>query len=316
MSLVIEVNHLTRKYGSFTAVKDVSFSIPKGQIVGLLGHNGAGKTTTLKVLTGYLEPTGGQVRITGLDVQKDLQAIQAKIGYLPENSPLYPEMTVVQYLDYVADMRSLPLSEKSKAIKDAIEATDLLPKSGAKIATLSKGYKQRVGVAQAILHKPEILILDEPTNGLDPTQIQSMRKLIKNLSQSSTVILSTHIMQEVEAICDRALIILDGRLMVDSSLSDLKKGNCIRVSLNQELSQVKPAFESLNGIKEVSQGVQEEKYSEYLLEADHDDPEIIASIAKTAVDKGWSLYSLNQDQRDLETVFKEANRGMKGGEHV
>ena len=314
---MIEVSNLTRKYGTFTAVKGVSFSIPKGQIVGLLGHNGAGKTTTLKVLTGYLEATSGSVSIGGKDIKDHMLEIQSRIGYLPENSPLYPEMTVVQYLDYVAQMRSMPSESIGSAIRDAVAATDLGPKSGEKIGTLSKGYKQRVGVAQAIIHRPDILILDEPTNGLDPTQILAMRKLIKDLSQSSTVILSTHIMQEVEAICDRVIIVLDGRIVIDSLLADLRKGNCIQVGLKEELNQVKPILSAISGVEGVSLGNSSaEGINQYVVEAKGDDPAIAASVAKAVVDNGWDLYALHRDQRDLETVFREANSGSKGAAHV
>ena len=177
--MVIEVQNLSRNYGSFTAVNGISFRIPKGQIIGLLGHNGAGKTTTLKVLTGYLEATSGTVKVAGMDVKTHRLEIQDKIGYLPENSPLYPEMTVLEYLQYVVRMRGLADGQQAGAIRDAIRATNLGSKASEKIETLSKGYRQRVGVAQAIIHKPEILILDEPTNGLDPTQILAMRQLIR-----------------------------------------------------------------------------------------------------------------------------------------
>lgn len=314
---MIEVSKLIRKYGNFTAVNGVSFSIPKGQIVGLLGHNGAGKTTTLKVLTGYLEATSGTVTIGGKDIKDHMLEIQSKIGYLPENSPLYPEMTVVQYLDYVAQMRSMPPESIGGAIRDAIAATDLGPKAAEKIGTLSKGYKQRVGVAQAIIHKPDILILDEPTNGLDPTQILAMRKLIKDLSQSSTVILSTHIMQEVEAICDRVIIVLDGRIVIDSLLADLKKGNCIHVGLKEDIEQVEPTLAAVSGVTGVKLGTSSfEGINQYVVEAKGDDPSIAASVAKAVVDKGWALYALHRDQRDLETVFREANSGSKGAAHV
>ncbi|MFK7825323.1 MAG: ABC transporter ATP-binding protein [Oligoflexales bacterium] len=314
---MIEVSKLTRKYGTFTAVKGVSFSIPKGQIVGLLGHNGAGKTTTLKVLTGYLEATSGDVTIDGKDIKDHMLDIQARIGYLPENSPLYPDMTVVQYLDYVAQLRSMPSESIGRGIREAIEATDLGSKSGEKIGTLSKGYRQRVGVAQAIIHRPDILVLDEPTNGLDPTQILAMRKLIKDLSQSATVILSTHIMQEVEAICDRVIIVLDGRIVIDSLLADLRKGNCIQVGLKESMNEVKPVLSSITGIEGVSVGNSSiEGINQYVVEAKGDDPAIAASVAKAVVDNGWSLYALHRDQRDLETVFREANSGSKGAAHV
>lgn len=313
---MIEVKNLTRKYGAYTAVNGVSFSIPKGQIIGLLGHNGAGKTTTLKMLTGYLEATSGDIRIGGQDIRTHRLEIQNRIGYLPENAPLYPEMPVVQYLEYVAKMRGIAEANLGDAIKAAIDATDLGPKAGEKIATLSKGYRQRVGVAQAIIHKPEILILDEPTNGLDPTQILAMRNLIKNLSKSATVILSTHIMQEVEAVCDRVLIILDGRLVMDSLLKDLQNANAITLVLQQDLATVSGVLKPLAGVKNVNLATPLQGFNQFVVEAKADDPALAAQIAKAVVEQGWNLYSLHREQKDLESIFREVNRGSKGVANV
>ena len=192
---MIQVENLTRRYGDFTAVDDVSFSIGRGEIVGLLGHNGAGKTTIMKMLTGFLEPTAGTITIDGLAIGRDTTAIQSRIGYLPENCPVWPEMTVIDYLDYQANLHGLPEGQRKAAIAKAIRRTALKEKATSPIQTLSRGYRQRVGVAQAILHDPDIVILDEPTNGLDPTQIRHMRDLIRELAQTATVIVSTHILQ-------------------------------------------------------------------------------------------------------------------------
>ncbi len=315
--MVIEVNNLTRKYGSFTAVNKVSFKIPRGQIVGLLGHNGAGKTTTLKMLTGYLEATSGSITIAHLAIDEHMLAVQAKIGYLPESSPLYAEMTVGEYLAYVAQMRGIPEGQQAAAIKDALIATDLSDKTLSPIATLSKGYRQRVGVAQAIVHKPEILILDEPTNGLDPTQILAMRHLIKNLSKTATVIISTHIMQEVEAICDRVLIILNGRLVVDSLLADLQKDNTITVGIKEQAKAIAPVLNQIKGVRTIShltstsEGVQL-----FAIEADKNAHDLAPLVAKTVFTQGWELYSLSREQRNLESVFKEVNKVARGAAHV
>ncbi|MEJ2529535.1 MAG: ABC transporter ATP-binding protein, partial [Gammaproteobacteria bacterium] len=200
---MIQVENLMRLYGDFTAVDDVSFSIGQGEIVGLLGHNGAGKTTIMKMLTGFLEPTAGTIDIDGLRIGRDTTAIQSRIGYLPENCPVWPEMTVIDYLDYQATLHGMAESQRKAAIARAIRRTALKEKATATIQTLSRGYRQRVGVAQAILHEPDIVILDEPTNGLDPTQIRQMRALIRELAQTATVIVSTHILQEVQAVCER-----------------------------------------------------------------------------------------------------------------
>ncbi|MCB9228254.1 MAG: ABC transporter ATP-binding protein [Deltaproteobacteria bacterium] len=313
---MIEVQNLTRKYGDFTAVKGVSFSIPEGQIIGLLGHNGAGKTTTLKVLTGFLEPSSGTVLIGGQDIRTQRVEIQRRIGYLPENSPLYPEMTVLEYLRYVVNMRGIPEEEQPQAIRDAIRATNLASKAEQKIETLSKGYRQRVGVAQAIIHKPDILILDEPTNGLDPTQILAMRQLIKDLSRHATVILSTHILQEVEAICDRALIIMGGQLVVDSLLSDLQEKETLTILLRQTPAEVEALIRDIPGLKGISGCSVWQGMNQYDIETEGKDPQAVAVLAREIIRKGWDLYSLHRHQQSLETVFKSVNSGAKGEQHV
>ncbi len=308
---MISVQNLTRKYGDFTAVRSVSFEIPRGQIVGLLGHNGAGKTTTLKMITGYLEPTEGRVLIGGIDIQQDRLRVQEKIGYLSEQSSLYPEMSVWQYLDYVAQLRGIPEDRRMQAVRDAVVATDLQPKVGAPIHTLSKGYRQRVGVAQAIVHKPEILVLDEPTNGLDPTQILAMRNLIKDLSKSTTVIISTHIMQEVEAICDRVLIVLNGKLALDASMAELQKGSMLHLSVNRKFADVSSMIKGISDVSHVEEsGVAQGDVHHYLLQTENAAMEKVASVvAKRVVEQGWDLYRIHHEHRDLETVFKEVNRG-------
>ncbi|MCH8301561.1 MAG: ABC transporter ATP-binding protein, partial [Proteobacteria bacterium] len=192
---MIRVEALTRTYGSLTAVDQVSFEIGTGEIVGLLGHNGAGKTTIMKMLTGYLEPTGGSIEIDGLDINTEREAVQQRIGYLPENDPLYYEMTVIDYLDYAATLHGVPDDQRNDRIREAIVRTELSSRATDVIGTLSRGFCQRVGVAQTILHNPRVLILDEPTNGLDPTQVQHMRDLVRFLAKHATIILSTHILQ-------------------------------------------------------------------------------------------------------------------------
>lgn len=218
---MIKIKHLGRAYGDFVAVDDISFSIAKGEIVGLLGHNGAGNTTVMKMLSGYLEPSAGHIEIDGLDIARERAAVQERIGYLPGSLPLYPEMSVADYLDYATRLKGLEEGEIHGEIRRVVQATDLTAKLLAPIATLSRGYKQRVGVAQAILGKPKLLILDEPTNGLDPTQTQQMRKLIRTIARDATVILSTHIMQEVDALCDRVLIMRSGELALDENPASL-----------------------------------------------------------------------------------------------
>ncbi|RME61369.1 MAG: ABC transporter ATP-binding protein [Candidatus Dadabacteria bacterium] len=219
---VIELKNVSKRYGDFTAVRDVTFSISKGEIVGMVGHNGAGKTTILRMITGYLEPSEGEVRVGGYNIVEERLLAQRKLGYLPENCPLYSEMTVIEYLQYMGRLRGVAEEELDKKIKTAIDKTSLWEKAKAYISTLSRGYKQRVGVAQAIMHNPEIVILDEPTNGLDPSQIREMRGLIKELSNNATVLVSTHILPEVEAVCERVIMVLAGGIALDKPISEFE----------------------------------------------------------------------------------------------
>ncbi|MDR2519148.1 MAG: ATP-binding cassette domain-containing protein [Spirochaetaceae bacterium] len=209
---MINVQGLTKQYGSVEAVTDVSFEVGRDQVVGFLGPNGAGKTTIMKIIAGYHFPTRGTVTIDGLSVQEDPLALKARLGYLPESVPLYGDLTVEEYLSFVAGARLIPAKERKPAIREALKACGLEQAAGKRIETLSKGYKQRAGLAQAIIHDPDILILDEPTSGLDPNQIIEIRALIKELGKRKTLILSTHILQEVEAVCSQVLIINEGRI--------------------------------------------------------------------------------------------------------
>lgn len=307
---MINVENLSRTYGNFTAVDDVSFSISHGEIVGLLGHNGAGKTTIMKMITGYLEPTSGTITIDGLEIGAHRQQIQKKIGYLPENCPVYPEMSILGYLEYGAVLHGVPERERARCIREAINRTALTDKAIQQIATLSRGYRQRTGVAQAILHQPSILILDEPTNGLDPTQIRQMRNLIIELAKTSTVIVSTHILQEVQAICDRVLIIKDGKLALDSRLDELQKNTRLLVSTDAESSTAIPLFNELPKVASVSSHTASEPESrvhkyEMLLSSEFESHDTAAEIAKTIHNNGWQLYGMQFEARNLETVFAE-----------
>jgi ABC-2 type transport system ATP-binding protein len=245
---MIKVDNLTRAYGGFLAVDQVSFEIGQGEIVGLLGHNGAGKTTIMKMLTAYLEPTSGTVEIDGLPIGSHRREVLSEIGYLPENCPIYPEMTVIDHLDYAAALHGVAEEKRAGLVAAAIAKTDLTPKAVQSIATLSRGYRQRVGVAQAILHEPRILILDEPTNGLDPTQIQHMRDLITSLAVQATVIISTHILQEVQAICDRVIIISNGRKILDSRLDALQADSRLLLLTDAAPAKVGAVLGSLEGV--------------------------------------------------------------------
>ena len=310
---MIEVQGLTRKYGEFVAVDNVSFSISRGEIVGLLGHNGAGKTTVMRMLTGYLEPSAGAAWIGGMEISEKRYEVQQKIGYLPENSPLYPDMTVLQYLEYVTSLRAIPDAECLPAIKRVVVKTALADKALDPVSTLSKGYKQRLAVAQAIIHNPEILILDEPTNGLDPSQILEMRSIIKGLSKKATIILSTHILQEVEAVCDRVIIMVQGRIGVDANLNELQQSNRLVLLVKTPSDDVLTTLRRVPGVKAAHVTQTGSEGRQYVIELNEAPETVAPRVAKTAVERGWELYGLSEEKRTLEAVFREVN---EEGSHV
>ncbi len=311
---MIKIDNLTRRYGSYAAVDDVSFRIERGEVVGLLGHNGAGKTTIMRMLTGFLEPTGGSIHIDNLTMGPDTAAIQRRIGYLPENCPAWPEMSVLEFLEYQALLHDVPEQRRGAAIAAAIRRTALADRATQSISTLSRGYRQRVGVAQAILHTPDIIILDEPTNGLDPTQILHMRDLIRELSRSATVIVSTHILQEVQAVCERVLILRAGRKVIDARLSDLQQDARLLVTLDAQEAAAIPVLAATPGVSGAkflamlpsSAGNQ----YQYALAADE---AATPEVARAVHAAGFALYGLLREQRTLEALFAEVNAGLPGG---
>ena len=301
---MIKVSSLSHRYGDTLAVDEVSFEINSGEIVGLLGPNGAGKSTIMKILTGFLRPLEGWVELEGQNIWSRLSASQAKIGYLPENNVLYEEMTVLDYLGYTAILRGVQENLLPSAIENALKKTDLAAKSNHTIETLSKGFRQRVGVAQAILHQPRVLILDEPTNGLDPVQVQQMRRTIKGLSDdNTTVILSTHILKEVESVCDRVIVIKEGRKALDSKLVDLSAQGRFTVTVDKELEDFGTAvgplakFATLNFIEKNETGFQ------YTLTLKNET--VVSEVARLIVEAGFGLSELSKEKRDLETIFNE-----------
>jgi ABC-2 type transport system ATP-binding protein len=262
---VIEVHNLVKSYGSFEAVKDVSFTLPDGQVLGFLGPNGAGKTTVMKILTGFHFPSGGTALVGGVSAQDDPVAVKRLIGYLPEGVPLYGDLTVTEYLNFIADARRIPKEKRKSAIDEALEQCALTQMAERRIETLSKGYKQRTGLAQAIVHDPPILILDEPTTGLDPNQIIEIRALIKDLGRRKTIILSTHILQEVEAVCTQVLILNSGRIAAQGSPSGIAsslrggeswsltlKGAVSPEAIEQSLKTFAPSFDGKIEISDIS----------------------------------------------------------------
>ncbi|WP_097460237.1 ABC transporter ATP-binding protein [Mangrovitalea sediminis] len=314
---MIKVEQLSRYYGSFAAVKDVSFSIQSGEIVGLLGHNGAGKTTIMKMLMGYLEPSAGEIFIQGQDLQEHSLDLRREMGYLPELPPTYPEMILCDYLEYAAQLHGVPKDKRTEAVRVAMEKTALLGKALQPIDTLSRGYRQRVGVAQAIVHNPAMLILDEPTNGLDPAQIQHMRELIRGLRRDATVILSTHIMQEVNAVCDRVLIIRNGELALDATMEELNRSKVLRLVSDVPDAELGLIVRSL-GIARVRLEQRRGTRHEYLLfvEEGKDAEQVAAEVADHLVERRQRIYALTPETRDLETVFREINEHATEGSHA
>ena len=309
---MLDVTQLTRCYGDYVAVDNVSFTIGRGEIVGLLGHNGAGKTTIMKMVSGYLEPNQGRIVIGELDLATDTKQVQRELGYLPENLPVYPDMVVADYLDFAARLKGLDGQNVRAEIKRVVNATDISAKFLSPISTLSRGFKQRVGVAQAILGSPRLLILDEPTNGLDPTQTEHMRQLIRQLAENATVVLSTHIMQEVDALCDRVLILSGGRLAVDARLEDLRVSNHALLATSLPPLQLQSQLEVLDTVHAVTAATADDPADvhHYRLElasgARH--RTACAHIARVVQEAGGDLYALHMEQRDLESLFAEVSR--------
>jgi ABC-2 type transport system ATP-binding protein len=295
----IEISQLLKQYGEQKAVNDISFQIGKGEIVGFLGPNGAGKSTTMKIITGYLQADSGQASVSGLNVDANPVAVKKKIGYLPEANPLYPEMYVREYLGFVAGIHQL--KDKKKAVENVIELTGLTVESKKKIGQLSKGYKQRVGLAAALIHDPEVLILDEPTSGLDPNQIIEIRNVIKQQGKNKTVLFSSHILQEVEAICDRVIIINKGNIVADDTLANLQKGKKEKHVVNVQFGEaVTKAL--LERLQEVSK-IDEINPSNFRLHTSN--PEAVRKhLLSLSVAYNLNIVSLQTEGHSLEQVFR------------
>ena len=310
MQPVVEAKELRRSYGAFEALRGVTFSIQAGEIVGLLGPNGAGKSTTMKVLTGYLAPTGGQARICGHDVLTDPVEVRRVLGYLPESSPVYGDMRVSRYLDFVARVRGLGPIERARSVERVIEECGLQGRASQQISTLSKGYRQRVGLAQALLHSPKLLILDEPTSGLDPNQIVEIRELIRTIGRTRTVMLSTHILSEVQVTCDRVIIIHQGEMVADDATDAVLStgGAGLVVTLGLAAGKVKVSSDSLmeqlrriDGVRVVRQAAPVDEAHRFTLQADDD---VRAALFGWAVAEGHVIVELSSARTDLEAVFR------------
>lgn len=300
---MIDVQNVSKSYGPVQALADVSFHVAEGEIIGLLGPNGAGKTTMIKILTGYLQPDEGQVTVDGLDVMADTLAVQERIGYLPENAPLYPELSVQSYLKMIADLRCIPADEQEDALVEAVQSAALVDHLTRPIGQLSKGYRQRVGLAQAILHRPRLLIMDEPTVGLDPTQIVQVRELIRRLSKNSTVLLSTHILSEVEALCDRVIILMNGQVKADARLADLAVTSTVVLVLGADAPDAGGSLKALPNVKDVESRSTSDGQQYWV--RGRPGVDLRPAIFGLARDRGWPLRELRRDVRTLETIFNE-----------
>ena len=294
----ITVRNLTKIYGEQKAVNDISFTIEQGEIVGFLGPNGAGKSTTMKMITGYLEPSTGDITVNGVDVKKNPFDAKKKIGYLPESNALYYDMYVREYLTFIAEVHRV--KNKKQKVEDVIRLTGLTPESTKRVGQLSKGYKQRVGLAAALLHDPEVLILDEPTSGLDPNQIIEIRNVIKEQGKNKLVLFSSHILQEVEAICDRVIIINKGKIVADDKLSKLQQSasvNIVRVGF-------KEAYEA-EWLKRLSAVKSVNKVDTYNWTLETDEPELVRKqLLELSLLHNLNIVSLQSENQSLEEVFR------------
>jgi ABC-2 type transport system ATP-binding protein len=294
----IEVHQLTKIYGTQKALDQISFSAKKGEILGFLGPNGAGKSTTMKIITGYIPQTSGVAKVCGFDVTTQTMEVKKHIGYLPELNPLYTDMYVKEYLQFSAAAQGIK-SGVNKLVDEMIERVGLSLERKKKIGQLSKGYKQRVGLAQAMLHNPEVLILDEPTSGLDPNQVVEIRALIKEIGKDKTVLLSTHVMQEVESMCNRVIIINHGKIVADDTIEKLQQKSGKEFTITVEFKQdVKESLlKQLSGVRQVKQ-----KGKKFILSCADDIREQLSALA---AQEGWILLSMNLEEDSLEEVFQK-----------
>lgn len=302
---MLEVRHLSKDYGPFHAVRDVSFTASAGEVVGFLGPNGAGKTTTMRLITGYLPPTSGEVLVDGASVREKPLEAKRKIGYLPELPPVYPEMTVNEYLHFVGRLRRLPSKQRKDAVERACKKTALSDVRHRVLGHLSKGYRQRVGIAQAILHDPPLLILDEPTAGLDPRQILETRQLVRELAGNHTVIVSTHILSEASASCERVVIINRGALVAvdtpENLTHRLKATDTLHLQVRGPAAQVTPALQRIEGVLKVGAAGEQKGIGSWQVEVAA--TPVREAIARRVVEAGWGLVELRTVELSLEEIF-------------
>ena len=313
---MIEVSHLSRQFGTFRAVDDVSFSIPTGQIVALLGPNGAGKTTTMRMICGFLGATSGSVKIDGQDITQDPVQAKSKIGYMPESAPLYSDMIVEDYLNYIAQMQNVDAAQKVPALCQTCGLKEVMHKN---ISELSRGYRQRVGLAHALMNDPEILVLDEPTSGLDPNQIEDVRALIKEIGKTRTVIISTHILGEVETLCPRVIIISKGKLVADSPTNELRErvGNALSLNLTlggASFTDAQKVLSKIDGVcgvtkVETAEKIKGERKLCAVRLSVKENAEVRKEIFEAAVKNKWTIYEMGVQKNSLEDVFHALTQG-------
>ena len=312
---MIEVSHLSKNYGSRPAVKDLSFTVGDGQIFGLLGPNGAGKSTIMNILTGYIAPTSGEVKVAGFSLPEQAQQAKACVGYLPEQPPLYPEMTVQEYLDFASELKGVRRAERKEQVRRAARRTGLEEVLPRLIRSLSKGYRQRVGIAQALLGSPKLIILDEPTVGLDPAQVIEIRKLIRELGKAHTVILSSHILSEVQAVCSQVLILAKGRLVAvgapDELGEKLSSGSCLKATVLGNGQTVLKAVGSIPGIRKVELEGESDDQVTFTAEST-DDTDRRAEVSRALSQAGCTVLALSAESKTLEDVFLALTEAQTG----
>ncbi|MFK5970384.1 MAG: ABC transporter ATP-binding protein [Candidatus Marithrix sp.] len=316
MDTIIDIKNLAKQFDSLIAVDNISFQVKKGEVLGFLGPNGAGKSTTMKMITGFLLPTSGTVTVDGFDIVQNPLAVKQKIGYLPEGAPAYPDMTPASFLDFIAQIRGLSGKEKSHRIADTVTRVNLEAVLYQPIETLSKGFKRRVGLAQAILHDPEVLILDEPTDGLDPNQKFEVRNLIKNMAQEKVIILSTHILEEVHAVCSRAIIIADGKILADGTPAELeeksKYHNAVTISMQAEANQadsIRQALLKLPSVHKLDTLIETGSFLSYQV-FPKKNRSIVGEISQQARKKQWKVEELHVERGRLDEVFRSVTTGV------
>ena len=314
---MIEVSHLSKQYGSHPAIEDLSFTVEDGQIYGLLGPNGAGKSTIMNILTSYLAPTSGEVKVAGYSLPEEAQQAKACVGYLPEQPPLYPEMTVQEYLMFAAELKGVKKVQRKEQVLKAARRTGLESVLPRLIRSLSKGYRQRVGIAQALLGSPKLIILDEPTVGLDPAQVIEIRKLIQELGRAHTVILSSHILSEVQAVCSRVLILSKGKLVAEGTPEELgeklNQGSCLRATVLGDRKTVLEAVQAVPGICKVQ--VESEADGEVTFTAESEDAaDRRAAVSKALAKAGCTVLALAAENKSLEEIFLALTGGASAAE--